>query len=262
MTTGPDPEFIQEDGRRSPAVPLEPHKPEQPSGYLPRVFHATEEENRRAILRALPKKRGGNVLDIGTHVGDFTMRVAERLGSKEVYGVELIEKHAAEARARGIKIEVADIESGLPFPDRKFDVVHANQVIEHLRDTDLFVTEIRRVLKPGGIACISTNNLSSWHNVWSLVFGYQPFPMHVSDALIVGNPLNPEHGQPHEDAGRIHVRVFTGRALGELCAHHGLPPIRMRSAGYYPLPPTLGRAAARVDPRHGAFLVGLFRRAD
>jgi SAM-dependent methyltransferase len=140
--------------------------------------------------------------------------------------------------------------------------VHANQVIEHLRDTDLFVTEIRRVLKPGGIACISTNNLSSWHNVWSLVFGYQPFPMHVSDALIVGNPLNPEHGQPHADAGRVHVRVFTGRALAELCAHHGLPPVRVRAAGYYPLPPPVARLAAMLDPRHGAFLVGLFRRAD
>jgi SAM-dependent methyltransferase len=261
--TNPTPEHhLRDDGPRTRAVPLEARRPEAPTGYLPRVFHATEEENRRAILRALPRKHGGSVLDIGTHVGDFTTRVAERLGAKDVYGVELIEKHAAEARSRGIKVEVGDIEKGLPFPDRKFDAVHANQVIEHLRDTDLLVTEIRRVLKPGGIACISTNNLSSWHNVWSLVFGYQPFPMHVSDALIVGNPLNPEHGQPHEDAGRIHVRVFTGRALAELCSHHGLPPIRMRSAGYYPLPPKLGRIAARVDPRHGAFLVGLFRRAD
>ena len=251
-----------QDGRHTPAVPLKAPQPEQPSGYLPRVFHATEEENRRAILRALPKNRGGNVLDIGTHVGDFTTRVAERLGAKEVHGVELIEKHAAEARSRGIKVEVADIEKGLPFPDGKFDVVHANQVIEHLRDTDLFVTEIRRVLKPGGIACISTNNLSSWHNICSLVFGYQPAPMHVSDALIVGNPLNPEHGRR------------TRTPAGSTCASSPAAPspslrpprprrrIRMRSAGYYPLPPALGRIAARVDSRHGAFLVGLFRRAD
>ena len=93
------------------------------------------------------------------------------------------------------------------------------EALRPLPPADLVATPKRdsylpRVLKPGGIACISTNNLSSWHNIWSLVFGYQPFPMHVSDALIVGNPLNPEHGQPHEDAGRIHVRVFTGRALG------------------------------------------------
>src|SRR5688500_406896 len=115
MTPTPDRKLIH-DGRQSPAVPLEAPELEQPSGYLPRVFHATEEENRRAILRPLPRRKGGTVLDIGTHVGDFTMRVAERVGAKDVHGVELIEKHAAEARARGIKVEVADIEKGLPFP--------------------------------------------------------------------------------------------------------------------------------------------------
>jgi SAM-dependent methyltransferase len=231
-------------------------------GYLYGVFRATEEENRRAILATLEPRAGARLLDLGTHRGEFTMRVAERLGAGSVSGVELIEEHAAVARGRGIDVRRADLDDGLPFEDEAFDVVHANQVIEHVQRTDKFLREIRRVLAPGGLACISTNNLSSWHNIWSLVFGYQPFPMHVSDALIVGNPLNPEHGQPHEDAGRIHVRVFTGRALGELCAHHGLPPIRMRSAGYYPLPPKLGRVAARIDPKHGAFLVGLFRRAD
>lgn len=228
-------------------------------GYLARVFRATEEENRRQILRALPKGHGGRLLDVGLHTGEFTLRVAERLGAREVHGVELIEEHAAAARRRGIEVEVADIENGLPFPDETFDVVHANQVIEHLRNTDLLVAEIRRVLRPGGIACISTNNLSSWHNIGSLVLGYQPFPMHVSDARILGNPLNPEDGQAHVDGGRVHVRVFTGRALAELCAHHGLSPDQIRSAGYYPLPPALGRIAARMDRRHGAFLVGTFR---
>jgi SAM-dependent methyltransferase len=155
------------------------------------------------------------------------------------------------------------VENRLPFADRTFDLVHTNQLIEHVRDTDGFVSEIRRVLKPGGMACISTNNLASWHNIASLVLGYQPFPMHVSDRLIIGNPLNPEHGSPHVDAGRVHVRLFTARALSELCAHHGIALLRMRTVGYYPLPPrVLGRVAARVDPRHGAFLIGLFRRAD
>ena len=258
MTTGPDPDLIQ-DGRQTPAVPLEGPKPEAPSGYLPRVFHATEEENRRAILRALPRKRGGNVLDIGTHTGEFTTRVAERVGAKEVFGVELIEKHAAEARARGIKVEVSDIETGLPFPDRKFDVVHANQVIEHVRRTDTFLRETRRVLAPDGLACISTNNLASWHNVFSLTLGLQPMPMHVSDETILGNPLNPLDGQPHADRGRSHLRLFTARALTELCAHHGLERVSLQTAGYYPLPPYVGRLAGRLDPTHAAFVIGLFR---
>jgi SAM-dependent methyltransferase len=228
-------------------------------GYLYRVFRATEEENRRAILAMLEPSAGARLLDLGTHRGDFTLRVAERLGAGSVCGVELLEEHAAVARGRGIDVRHGDLDEGLPFEDEAFDAVHANQVIEHVRRTDTFLREIRRVLAPSGLACISTNNLSSWHNVASLVFGLQPMPMHVSDETIVGNPLNPLDGRPHTDIGRTHQRLFTGRALVELSALHGLELVSLRSAGYYPLPPLVGRPAARIDPTHSAFLIGLFR---
>jgi hypothetical protein len=84
--------------------------------------------------------------------------------------------------------------------------------------------------------------------------------MHVSDETILGNPLNPLHGRPHADRGRSHLRLFTARALTELCAHHGLELVSMTTAGYYPLPPRVARLARRIDPTHAAFLIGLFRR--
>lgn len=230
-------------------------------GYLERVFRLSEEENRRAILDSLPQGAGGSLLDIGAHRGEFTQRVADRLAADRVVGVELLEEHAQRARERGFEMVVANIDEGLPLDDAAFDVVHTNQVIEHVRRTDLFLSEIRRVLAPEGIACISTNNLSSWHNVVSLVLGMQPPPMHVSDEVVVGNPLNPEQGEPHEDAGRTHLRLFTGRALRELAAHHGLRAGRVSTSGYYPLPPRLARVAGRLDPTHGAFLIGIFARA-
>jgi SAM-dependent methyltransferase len=228
-------------------------------GYLSRVFHASEEANRRAILRSLPGRRGGDLLDLGTHRGDFTLRVAKRLGADSVSGFELIERHAAVARERGVDVTVGDLDDGLPFPSESFDVVHANQVLEHVRRTDVLMREVRRVLRPDGLACISTNNLSSWHNVISLGLGMQPMPMHVSDEIIVGNPLNPEHRWGHRDVGRTHLRLFTARALSELAGYHGLALERLTTVGYYPLPPLLARLAARLDPLHGAFLVALFR---
>jgi SAM-dependent methyltransferase len=228
-------------------------------GYLSRVFDASEEANRRAILEALPAGHGGALLDLGTHRGDFTVRLADRLAAQRVAGVELIERHASAARARGIDVTLADLDDGLPFDSESFDVVHANQVLEHVRGTDVFMREVRRVLRPNGLACISTNNLSSWHNVISLGLGLQPMPMHVSDEIIVGNPLNPEHGWGHRDAGRTHLRLFTVRALKELAAYHGLALERLRSVGYYPLPPLVARVAARLDPLHAAFIVAFFR---
>jgi SAM-dependent methyltransferase len=228
------------------------------SGYLQRVFRATEAENRRAILDLLPDGHGGRVLDLGTGDGAFGKRIAEHVGASELVGVEFLSQKADAARRSGINIIEADLERPLPLDDASFDVIHANQVIEHVRSTDLVLSEIRRLLAPGGVACLSTNNLSSWHNVISLAAGLQPAPMHVSDELIVGNPLNPEDGWGHEDRGRIHVRLFTGRALTELCAHHGLGCLELRTVGYYPLPPLMGRLATRLDGLHGAFLTGTF----
>jgi SAM-dependent methyltransferase len=230
--------------------------------YLARVFHATEEANRKAILRELPVRRGARLLDLGASDGEFTSRVAQRVGAGRVVGVELLERHAQRARARGIEVKTADLDEGLPFGDREFEVVHANQVIEHVRRTDLLLREIRRVLAPGGIACISTNNLASWHNVFSLALGLQPMPIHVSDELILGNPLSPEDRWAHRDRGRTHLRLFTIRALTDLCDHHGLEHVRTRTVGYYPLPPALSRLATRLDPVHGAFTIGLFRPAE
>lgn len=210
-------------------------------------------------MRSLAAVRGGSLLDLGTHRGDFTARLAEQVDAERVAGVELIERHAAVARSRGIDVAVADLDEGIPFPSESFDIVNANQVIEHVRRTDVLLREVRRVVRPGGLVCISTNNLASWHNVLSLGLGMQPMPMHVSDEIIVGNPLNPENRWGHRDLGRTHLRLFTARALAELAAYHGLATEQIRAVGYYPLPPLLARVATRVDPVHGAFLVGLFR---
>jgi 2-polyprenyl-3-methyl-5-hydroxy-6-metoxy-1,4-benzoquinol methylase len=70
-------------------------------------------------------------------------------------------------------------------------------MIEHLRDTDGFMIELQRVLKPGGIAVISTNNLASWHNIVALMLGAQPFPADVSSNFAIGKLFGPFPG----DAG-------------------------------------------------------------
>jgi SAM-dependent methyltransferase len=226
---------------------------------LQRLFRSTEDENRRVILETMPQRPGARMLDLGCSDGRWTVEVARYVGAGEIHGIEMLEERAAEARERGVDALVTDLSEPLDaYQSASFDVIHSNQVIEHVRNTDRFMREIRRLLRPEGYALLSTNNLSSWHNVASLVLGWQPMPCNVSDLVNVGNPFDLFSGSEHGCRGQTHLRVFTGRALTELARYHGLRALVERSAGYYPFPPRVGRRLARLDRRHGAFLVHLY----
>lgn len=220
---------------------------------------ASDVNNQTIVDQAVPIP-GGVLVDLGCGDGTFTSAFAERARPARTVGIETEPTLAAQATARGIEVQASDLGGPLPFEDGSIDAIVSNQVIEHLSDTDIFLREIRRVLKPTGYVVLSTNNMASWHNVASLVAGWQPMPNHVSDEVIVGNPLNVDDqndGSPYP----MHRRIFTNRALRELAAHHGLQIEVDLTAGYYPLGERASRIATRIDRRHGAFLVQRYRPA-
>lgn len=53
------------------------------------------------------------------------------------------------------EVECIDV-MAIPYPDEAFDFVIANHVLEHVGDDVLALAELRRVLKPGGIAILQT----------------------------------------------------------------------------------------------------------
>lgn len=250
--------------RQPPPTPLHDEVPDsgsrslrsRASGFLSRVFEASEDENKRVILRAVaagpPRRR---VLDLGCFNGAFSADLGRAARADHLCGVEWLPEHAEQAELAGVDVTIADLNDPLPFPDASFDLVHANQVIEHLRGTDAFLREVRRICAPDGAVILSTNNMAAWHNIGSLTLGFQPFPNHVSDEIHVGNRLDPRSGLRHADAGQTHLRIFTTRALTELAEFHELDVTAVHMNGYYPLPPTLARQAVRVDARHAAFMV-------
>jgi len=227
--------------------------------YLHWVFRATEELNRQTILRLIEEHPGGDLLDCGCGDGAFTAELAERAGAGQTHGIEVVDARVRAAEERGIRVARTDLNGPLPYEDASFDLVHSNQVIEHLRATDTFLRELRRVLKPGGQLLLSTNNLASWHNVVSLVLGFQPPPMHPSSEVILGNPLDPLRGQAHPGPEDSHLRLFTFRGLREVCEHHGFEVRKLVTAGYYPFPPAIARVLCAIDRWHGAFLVADLR---
>ena len=228
--------------------------------YLNRVYRATEDLNKRSILNLLEPRPGGTLLDCGCGDGELTRALADRAGVAEAWGVETVEHRAQAAEARGIHIARVDLNVRLPFDDGHFDIVHANQLLEHLHSTDDFLREVHRLIKPGGYAVLSTNNLASWHNVISLVFGMQPPPMHVSSEVIVGNRLDPYRNTRFGSREDSHLRIFSFQALADLCRHHGFRIDALRTTGYYPFPPALARVLTSIDRRHGVFLIARLAR--
>lgn len=87
---------------------------------------------------------GGNVLDLGC--GQQPYRPL--FGSVQTYiGVD----HSTSSRAE----VVAKVGKGLPFSDGTFDVVLMAQVMEYLAEPRAAIAEIRRVLRPRGVAVVS-----------------------------------------------------------------------------------------------------------
>ena len=225
------------------------------------LLRTTQQENEDIILSMVEQNNNGKILDCGCGNGSFTKQLAERAGTTQVYGVEFIEESAKAAENKGIEVYRANLNEGLPMiKDNTFDLVHANQVIEHLFETDLFIREVYRVLKSGGYAIISTPNLASLHGIVSLLLGKQPFTAHISNEVILGNSLNPRHREKHYHRGSPHLRIFTYEALKHLFEYYGFEGEKLVGVGYYPFPIKIARFLCSLDKRHAVCLTMKVRK--
>jgi len=99
------------------------------------------------VLEWLNADVGEYILDLGCGDGQLTQRIAA--SGAQVLGVDASPEMVATARERGIEAELATAES-LPFHDGTFDAVFSNAVLHWIRDQDAMLTQVHRVLKPGG----------------------------------------------------------------------------------------------------------------
>jgi SAM-dependent methyltransferase len=202
----------------------------------------------------------GRLLDCGCGDGSDTINFAQVVQAAQVEAIELDPDNIVAAKALGIHIHASDLNKPFPVDSNYFDGIVANQVIEHLHNTDRFMTELFRVLKPGGWAIICTENLASWHNIGALMLGYTPFSMTnmSGHTASVGNPLAFHHGGEQclstQHPAYQHIRVFTLIGLSHLATIIGFEVNRAVGVGYYPLPVGLWPLFTRLDARHSAFM--------
>lgn len=110
----------------------------------------------------------GDLLELGCGEGRGVDLLWENASS--FLGLDKIEEVIAKLREKYPK---AQFESStfppINLPDNSFDTVVSFQVIEHIKKDELFLSEIQRILRPGGIALLSTPNIkmtlsrNPWH---------------------------------------------------------------------------------------------------
>ncbi len=105
-------------------------------------------------------KTGGNLLDIGCFIG-VLLEMAKTQGWG-TYGVE-INRAACEYASSQLGLNVCEGElADAQFPDKFFDVIVCNHVLEHLNNPLNFLFEVKRILKPDGVLIIGSQNIESW----------------------------------------------------------------------------------------------------
>ncbi len=126
----------------------------------------TKEQKGRCLaagstLEALKKMRkGGRLLDIGCSAG-FFLHEARNKGW-DTYGVEPSKWAADYAKEKmGLDNVFPGVFRDAGYPDNYFDAIVLNDTIEHLSDPKGMLNEVRRVLKPDGILCVSTPDIDS-----------------------------------------------------------------------------------------------------
>jgi 2-polyprenyl-3-methyl-5-hydroxy-6-metoxy-1,4-benzoquinol methylase len=148
----------------------------EPVGSL--GFFDQLDEYRFDKLRYLPNLvdfggyQGKSVLEVGCGAGIDLVRFAQ--GGARVAGIDLAEvsidlaKKNFSQRGLSANLEVMNGES-LEFEEDRFDVVYAHGVLQYTAHAEKMVSEIVRVLRPGGDAITMVYNRNSWLNALSKV---------------------------------------------------------------------------------------------
>jgi 2-polyprenyl-3-methyl-5-hydroxy-6-metoxy-1,4-benzoquinol methylase len=178
------------------------------------------ERLRRRLERLVGRDpRGLRFLEIGCAAGALLVNLVE-LGFSEVRGVEIDRANASVAqRHLGDRVLAGTLASAA-FANDSFDVVYAEQVIEHVPRADLLLEECRRVLRPGGILIAATPNFDGL-SARALGLGWKEF-------------------YPSE-----HVRMFTRHALDFHVVRAGFREVQVRTAGLSMIRRSDGKDLAR-----------------
>ena len=167
-----------------------------------------EDEKRwraRRILDAVGMTRGMRVLDIGCMYGYLLEEAAAR-GARAAVGIELSAGPARVAKERGLEVFCGTVEAFSASNDRRFDIVVAQHVLEHVSSPGTFLDAVRQLLAPAGLLCICVPNFDARaRRVFRESWGWYQVP--------------------------VHLHHFGEQGLSELLSEHGFEPTHVTKRG-------------------------------
>jgi 2-polyprenyl-3-methyl-5-hydroxy-6-metoxy-1,4-benzoquinol methylase len=157
---------------------------------------------------------GERVLDVGAGEGRFAAALAKAGAS--VLAADIAEEPLRRARAAipDLAVHLLPDEADWGLADSDFDVVWAGEVIEHVADTAGWLSEARRVLRPGGALLLSTPD-------------HGPLTR-----LRIG--LSARAFSAALDPRSEHLRLYTRAALTRLLVDYRFADVDVRGAGGLP----------------------------
>jgi SAM-dependent methyltransferase len=154
-------------GKEAQAVPPK----ELWAGYCDKAedYLATGKRHTEQMVQVLgdagcPLPHGGRILDFGCAAGRMTRWLLEVAPDNEIWGCDVRSRHVLwcqqhlDSRLRFVTTTTAP---HLPFDDEHFNLVYACSVFTHIGELeDMWLLELRRVLKRGGVAFLTVHDSS------------------------------------------------------------------------------------------------------
>jgi SAM-dependent methyltransferase len=158
-------------------------------------------------------------LDIGCGSGERTLLFQNHLDQYnfKTYGIDVNIHNVKEAKRHGIETMQLNIENRPP--PFKAHIITCFEIIEHIFDTDTFITHVAETLEKDGILLISTPNTVSWKNRIAMMVGVPPLNLEGSLHGYDGLKICEHAYQDHSPAG--HIRGFTPLSLKEMLEDYG-----------------------------------------